>query len=149
MKVLVAGSLTPGSATSSVLDFLENGDCDVYLQPSGLTPPVSEHVANLLTKALDAPFDLLLTVHDIGHIVMSESEYTSTHTRVAYVLPTTSKGWTKNVVKRLRPFQYVVPADEEVYLRLRRFNIAALAPSTPAEVAAFAEAIAATTGARA
>jgi hypothetical protein len=38
--------------------------CDVYLEPTYVSPPLTQDIANLLTKHLEAPFDLLIQHSD-------------------------------------------------------------------------------------
>ena len=64
MKVLLKLPISPFSGYGNdgigiVQAFLRRGD-DVYLQPTDIQAPVPKEVAELLTKSLDAPFDLYI-----------------------------------------------------------------------------------------
>lgn len=62
MKVLFKGPINSysgyGSDSIGIIQALQRWGCDVYLQPTCISAPVPPSVAYLLTKTLEAPFDL-------------------------------------------------------------------------------------------
>jgi glycosyltransferase involved in cell wall biosynthesis len=64
LKVLLVGPFSRysgyGSDLIDMADALMLKGIDVYLQPINLQPPLPKGVANLLTKHLEAPFDLMI-----------------------------------------------------------------------------------------
>jgi len=59
---------------------------DVYLQPSVVQSPLPEDVAHLLTKKLEAPFDLIINHHDPAALVSSEEQKRAGHVVVAWTM---------------------------------------------------------------
>lgn len=72
MKLLLRTPVSPYTGYGNdglglVRAFLRRG-IDLYLQPLSVDPPLPEYVAKLLTKRLDAPFDLILTHTHTDHV---------------------------------------------------------------------------------
>ncbi len=64
IKVLVKAPLNPysgyGNDGIAIVRALTNAGLDVYLDPTFVSPPLPPSVAGLLTKRLEAPFDLMI-----------------------------------------------------------------------------------------
>src|SRR5262245_53033106 len=75
VKVLVKGAVSPytgyGQDTIGIVGALTRLGLDVYLQPSHVDPPLPPAIAALLTKRLEAPFDLLIHHTDPGQLGVS------------------------------------------------------------------------------
>lgn len=89
---------------------------DVYLSPSVVQSPLPYDVAMLLTKELEAPFDLIIDHHDPATLLSSEAQSRSAGTVVAWTmweysnfgnLPGRSK-----LKKNLKYFDALVGYDE-------------------------------------
>ena len=57
---------------------------DVYLQPTGVQPPLPASVAHLLTKNLEAPFDLVINHVDPMVLGASDEQVMASDVRVAW-----------------------------------------------------------------
>jgi hypothetical protein len=142
------GSLNPraaGPVTTAVLHFLENERpaVDLVFNPTSIVPPVSRFVAELLTREIRAPFDVLLAIHDTENIAMEKEAFESSLIKIAYVIHSPARGWNKTLKQRLNGFNFVIPANEETH---RALTVHAggklLGVSTPDEVVAFLVAVA-------
>ena len=64
MRILCKLPLNPfsgyGTDGIGIVRALLGAGCDVYLDPTFVSPPLPPDVAELLTKRLEAPFDLLI-----------------------------------------------------------------------------------------
>jgi glycosyltransferase involved in cell wall biosynthesis len=90
MKVLLNVPLSPFSGYGNdgiglVRAFLRWG-ADVYLQPSVVQAPLPPDVAELLTKPLEAPFDLFINHHDPAALISSEEQKRSASVTVAWTM---------------------------------------------------------------
>lgn len=78
MKVLLSIPLSPftgyGNDGIGLTRALVRWGCDVYLSPTVVQPPIPEDIVPLLTKPLEAPFDLILTHVDPGALESSEEQ---------------------------------------------------------------------------
>lgn len=72
LKVLLHTALARysgyGNDGIDIADALARKGVDVYITPVTAQPPLPQNVANLLTKPLEAPFDLMITHVDPGSI---------------------------------------------------------------------------------
>lgn len=75
LKILVKTPLNPftgyGNDGIGLITALMDAGLDVYLDPLYVAPPLPAHVASLLTKRQQAPFDLLIHHHDPIHAGIS------------------------------------------------------------------------------
>lgn len=60
--------------------------CDVYLDPVVMTPPLPQEIADLMTKPLQAPFDLLIHHVDPGAMGLEQHTWRAAKTRVAWTM---------------------------------------------------------------
>jgi glycosyltransferase involved in cell wall biosynthesis len=63
-----------GSDGIDIADALIRKGVDVYLNPVLTRPPLPQNVADLLTKSLDAPFDLMISHVDPGTMAVTPQE---------------------------------------------------------------------------
>lgn len=133
---------THASAAHAAALVLALKDHDLDLQPTSISPPITEHEAELLTHPLIAPWHAIINLHSSAAIHMEEAQYVSSPLRLAYVTHVHTKGWGSQIVKRLRPFTYVIPADEQTHRVLDQRQIKnLLGPATITELAEFIEAV--------
>lgn len=119
MKVLLKSSLGAHSGYGQdgiglTLALCQAG-IDVYLSPTTVSTPLPVEVAELLTKRLEPPFDLLIHHVDPGQLGLSEGERRSASITVAHTMWEMStldnlKGRSK-VRKNLRSYDLVVGYD--------------------------------------
>lgn len=119
MKVIIAAPLNPHTGYGQdglglALGFRQAG-CDVYLDPTSVQAPLPMDVAELLTKRLDAPFDLYLRHTDPSQLeatdaVRRSSAVTVAHTMWEYSTLDNCEG-RSSLKKRLRNFDLVVGYD--------------------------------------
>ncbi len=129
LKVLVKTPLNPysgyGNDGIGIVTALADAGLDVYLDPSFVAPPLPPAVANLLTKRLAAPFDLL-----IHHVDPAQLGLSPEAARAAPV----SVGWSmweytsldnlpgrSTLRKRLRPYSLVLGYDTVTTEAFRRY----------------------------
>lgn len=119
MKVLLTIPLSPFSGYGNdgiglARAFMRWG-ADVYLQPSVVQSPLPADVAQLLTKKLEAPFDLIINHHDPAALVATEDQKRATDVLVGWTmweysnfgnLPGRSK-----LRKRLKDFDALIGYD--------------------------------------
>lgn len=78
LKVLLSGPFSRytgyGSDLIDMSDALLRKGIDVYIQPTNLQPPVPQSIANLTTKNLEAPFDLMIHHVDPGALKASDEQ---------------------------------------------------------------------------
>lgn len=90
MKVLVKATVSEftgyGRDTIGLVEALMRANVDVYLDPTYLSPPLSQDIANLLTKRLIAPFDLLLHHVDPGALTLEQHTVRAADMRVAWTM---------------------------------------------------------------
>jgi glycosyltransferase involved in cell wall biosynthesis len=87
LKVLLRAPLNPHSGYGNdglglAMTFQQAG-CDVYLQPTTVQTPLPMQVAELLTKRLEPPFDMLLHHVDPGQLEISERARANSSVTVA------------------------------------------------------------------
>lgn len=90
MKILVRIPLSPYSGYGNdgigiVRALLRRGD-DVYLEPTTVQAPIPEDVAFLLTKPLQAPFDMILHHVDPAALEMTENIASAATINVAWTM---------------------------------------------------------------
>lgn len=119
MKVLVKTPLSPysgyGNDGIGIVTALLEAGADVYLDPPALSPPLPKPIAALLTKRLQAPFDLLIHHHDPGQLgITPEARRAATHT-LAWTMweyTTTDNLTGRSTLRmRLRPYDLVLGYD--------------------------------------
>lgn len=116
MRLLLHGPLShdkPSQLTRDVISFLETSEIDVSCIPTILETPISHYAATMFNKAVVAPFDALLAIHDTKTIHTSKEAYTSSEHRIAYVIHRDSPTWSHNLAVRLRPFGFVIAANSK------------------------------------
>lgn len=90
MKVLVKTALHPysgyGNDGIGIAQALLELGADVYLDPTHVSPPLPAEVAKLLTKRLQAPFDLLIHHADPASLGMQKSTRRAVGTAVAWTM---------------------------------------------------------------
>lgn len=78
LKVLIAAPMSRysgyGSDGIDMALALARKGVDVYLQPNNVQPPLPQEVANLFTKNLEAPFDLMIHHVDPGALRASDEQ---------------------------------------------------------------------------
>lgn len=88
MKILLSGPFSPFSGYGNDLIGLARAlmrwGADVYLQPNAVQPPLPQDVAMLLTKELEAPFDLFIQHVDPGALEITESERRSSTVAIGW-----------------------------------------------------------------
>ena len=90
MKCLVKTALSPytgyGNDGIGIVQALLAAGVDTYLDPSHVSAPLPPVVANLLTKRLVAPFDLLIHHTDPGQLGITPEARRSARTTVAWTM---------------------------------------------------------------
>lgn len=90
MKVLVKAAFSKfsgyGNDSFGLTKALMNAGCDVYLDPVVMTPPLPQWCADLMTKPLEAPFDLLIHHVDPGALSLEQHTLRASKTRVAWTM---------------------------------------------------------------
>ena len=90
MKVLLKVPLNPysgyGNDGIGIAQALLRAGCDVYLQPLHVSPPLPREVAALLTRRLDAPFDLCIHHTDPGQLGISPETRRAAQTIVGWTM---------------------------------------------------------------
>lgn len=90
LKVLVKGPASQytgyGSDTLGLVKALLNYGADVYLQPTHVDPPLPPEIAGLLTRTLEAPFDLCIHHTDPGQLELTESSRRASVVNVAWTM---------------------------------------------------------------
>lgn len=90
MKILVKTPLSPysgyGQDGLGIVRALLATQHDVFLQPMHVDPPLPADIAHLLTRRLEAPFDLLLHHTDPGQLGISEQARRAVTTTVAWTM---------------------------------------------------------------
>jgi glycosyltransferase involved in cell wall biosynthesis len=88
VKVLLKSPLNPHSGYGNdglgIALALRQAGCDVYLDPTSVQTPLPPDVAELLTKRLTPPFDLLIHHVDPGQLGLSDGERRSARFTVAW-----------------------------------------------------------------
>lgn len=94
---------------------LRQAGCDVYLEPSSVQPPLPQDVADLLTKRLESPFDLLIHHVDPTQLGISAGARKASTVTVAHLMweYTTLENCPgrSSLRKRLRDYDLVVGYD--------------------------------------
>lgn len=90
MKVLIKTPLSPysgyGNDGIGIVEAMLDAGLDVYLDPTAVVAPLPKRIADLLTKRLEAPFDLLLHHSDPGTLGISPEARRSAKTTVAWTM---------------------------------------------------------------
>src|SRR5712692_3871002 len=91
--------------------------CDVYLEPSYVSPPLTKDIAELLTKHLKAPFDLLIQHSDPDSIDVSKTAAQCSDVRVGWSMWEVSKplplaNRSSSFARRLAPFDLFLMYDQ-------------------------------------
>jgi glycosyltransferase involved in cell wall biosynthesis len=90
MRVLLKAPVNPHSGYGNdgigIALALRQAGCDVYLDPTSVQAPLPPDVAQLLTKRLEPPFDLLLHHVDPAQLGLSEGERRSASTTLAWTM---------------------------------------------------------------
>lgn len=90
LKVLLVGAFSRysgyGSDLIDMADALVRKGVDVYLQPIGLQAPLPDTVAELLTKTLEAPFDIIINHTDPGTMRSSSEQKRSADLIVGWTM---------------------------------------------------------------
>ena len=119
MKILIKAPFNPysgyGNDGIGITRALCNAGLDVYLDPSHVSPPLPADVADLLTKRLEAPFDLLIHHVDPAQLGISPEARRAAHTTVGWTMWEYSsldnlKG-RSTLRKRLRTFDMLLGYD--------------------------------------
>jgi LAGLIDADG DNA endonuclease family protein len=88
LKVLVRGPLNEysgyGKDTCGIARALTRMGCDVFLEPTYVSAPLTKDIAALLTKHLQAPFDLLIHHSDPDNIGISPAAAQCADVKVAW-----------------------------------------------------------------
>lgn len=129
MKVLLSGPVNPHSGYGNdgiemALAFIDAG-ADVYLDPVAVQAPLPAAVAQLLTKRLKAPFDLLIRHWDPEHLDISESARSNAAVTIAHTMwemstLDNSRG-RSTMRKRLKNFDLVVGYDQVTTDALKKY----------------------------
>lgn len=94
----------------------DNAGCDVYLEPAAAQPPLPVQVAQLLTKRIEPPFDLLIQHWDPPHLGLSPAAREAAQITAAWTMwEMTSLDnclGRSSLRKRLKDFDLVVGYDE-------------------------------------
>jgi glycosyltransferase involved in cell wall biosynthesis len=119
MKILAKVPLNPysgyGQDGIGIIRALMRAGLDVYVDPSFVSPPLPPDVAQLLTRRLEAPFDLLLHHVDPAQLELSPEARRAATTAVAWTMWEYStvdnlKGRT-TLRRRLRDYDLVLGYD--------------------------------------
>lgn len=90
IRVLVKAPLNPysgyGTDGLGIVRSLIYAGCDVYLDPTHVSPPLPGEVAELLTKRLEAPFDLLIHHVDPGQLGITPEALRSSDITVGWTM---------------------------------------------------------------
>lgn len=90
MKVLIKGAFNPfsgyGNDGCGMAQTLIDMGLDVYLHPLAVTPPLPPQIAALLTKRLEAPFDLMIHHVDPGQLGLDEPSRRAADVCVAWTM---------------------------------------------------------------
>lgn len=120
LKVLLKTPLNPHSGYGTdgigIAQALQGMGVDLYLDPSYVQTPLPKSVAGLLTKRLQAPFDLLLHHQDPGSLGISPSARRSAELAVAWTMwefttMDNCKG-RSSLRKRFKPYDAVFGYDQ-------------------------------------
>ncbi len=89
-KVLFKGPISVftgyGNDSHGLIRALINHGADVYLHPTHVDPPLPPDIAGLLTKTLEAPFDLAIHHIDPGQLGLSEASKRAASVNVAWTM---------------------------------------------------------------
>lgn len=87
---MVKGPVNPhtgyGNDILGMVTTLAQLGCDVYLDPSHVSTPLPPHIADLFTKRLKPPFDLLLHHTDPGQLGISKGAAAASDLAVAWTM---------------------------------------------------------------
>lgn len=120
MKVLVKAPVNPHSGYGNdgigIIMALRMAGCDVYLDATTVQSPLPIEVAELFTKRLEPPFDLLIHHVDPGQLELSDGARRNATITVAWSMWEMSSldnlpGRTK-LKKKLKPYDLVVGYDK-------------------------------------
>jgi len=129
VKVLVKTPLSPysgyGNDGIEMLTAMINRGWDVYVQPMTVQVPLPQHIAQLLTKELQAPFDLYINHTDPMALECSPEVQRSADVAI---------GWT---MWEYTGFKKVMPEKDRRTLRKRLSNFDALVGYSDVDLQAF------------
>jgi len=120
VRVLVRTALNPysgyGNDGLGILTALMNAGIDTYVEPTFVAPPLPPAIAQLLTKRLEAPFDLLIHHADPAGLGISPESRRACKATVAWTMWEYSsldnlKG-RSTLRKRLRDYDLVLGYDQ-------------------------------------
>jgi len=78
LNIALARHTGYGNDGIDIAEALARKGVDVYITPVAVQPPLPQSVANLLTKPLAAPFDLMITHVDPGNIAIPQDQRDAT-----------------------------------------------------------------------
>lgn len=145
-KLYVAGPLDPTfhaqAALRKILSQLESrNDIDVYLRPTSINLrkfPLTQYMADLLTKPPVAPFDAALVVHDITNMHTSLELRESSRLLLAYVVQNHKQIPERLTLKaRLRPFDVIVPDNSLTQKKISDYTGKPLIPRSVSSLIEF------------
>lgn len=120
MRVLVRTALNPysgyGNDGLGILTALMNAGIDTYVEPTYVAPPLPAFIAPLLTKRLEAPFDLLIHHADPANLGISPEARRACKATVAWSMWEYSSldnlPGRSTLRKRLRDYDLVLGYDQ-------------------------------------
>jgi glycosyltransferase involved in cell wall biosynthesis len=119
MKILVKTPISPysgyGQDGIGILRALLATEHDVFLHPTHVDPPLPADIAQLLTRRLEAPFDVLLHHTDPGQLGLSEQARRAAKTTIAWTMWESSSldnlRGKSSLKRRLRDYDLVLGYD--------------------------------------
>jgi len=119
VKVLVKAALNPysgyGNDGIGIVRALLRAGLDVYIDPPFAVPPLPDDVAELFTKRLEAPFDLVLHHVDPAQLGLSPQARQASAVTVGWSMweyTTFDKGyWARGLKKRLKNYDVLLGYD--------------------------------------
>lgn len=129
MKVLVRTALNPysgyGNDGLGILTALMNAGIDTYVEPTFVAPPLPAPIAGLLTKRLEAPFDLLIHHADPAALGVTPETRRACKATVAWTMWEYSSldnlPGRSTLRKRLRDYDLVLGYDQVSTGALKRY----------------------------
>lgn len=121
VKVLIRTPLSEysgyGKDGTGIARALVRWGCDVYIEPTYVSPPLTDDTAKLLTKHLDAPWDLFIQHTDPDTIGVNENAAACSEVMVAWSMWEFSKPkplalHPSSLRKRLAPFDLALMYDQ-------------------------------------
>ncbi len=129
MKVLVRTALNPysgyGNDGLGILTALLNAGVDTYVEPTFVAPPLPPQIAALLTKRLEAPFDLLIHHADPAGLGISPEARRAARATVAWTMweytSLDNLPGRSTLRKRLRDYDLVLGYDQVTTAALGKY----------------------------